>query len=87
LNDLVTATATLFSVIVVALSADLISLTVPGGFAGLALATGLLTLLTIIPAYVQPRGRVFPASLNERCFFPHIGLLSISTDKAHSFRT
>ncbi|KAH9978110.1 hypothetical protein BGW80DRAFT_1249701 [Lactifluus volemus] len=42
----------LVSVIVVALSAALISLTVPGGFAALALATGLLTLLTIIPMFI-----------------------------------
>jgi hypothetical protein len=66
LNDLTTVTTTLFSVIVVALSADLIALDGSSNlpFSALSLATGLLTLLTIIPMYGQPRGRVFPASLN-----------------------
>jgi hypothetical protein len=62
LNDLTTGITTLFSIIVLALSADLVALTAPFStftFAALSLATSLLTLLTIIPMYGQPRGRVF----------------------------
>jgi hypothetical protein len=67
LNDLTTVITTLVSAGVVALSADLIALTGPSNhlhFSALSLATGLLTLFTIIPMYGQPRGRVFLASLN-----------------------
>jgi hypothetical protein len=63
--------ATLFSIIVVALSADLIALTGPFNyltFSPLTLSTGLLTILTIIPMYGQPRSRVFPASLNDTAY-------------------
>jgi hypothetical protein len=74
LNDLTTVFTTLFSVIVVALSADLIALTGPSNyltFSPLSLATGLITLFTIIPMYSQPRGCVCPASLNGVHFFAY----------------
>jgi hypothetical protein len=66
LNNFATATTTLFSVIVIALSADLIAHTEPFyyQFSALALATGLLTVFTIVPMYGRPRGRGLPASLN-----------------------
>jgi hypothetical protein len=62
LNDLTTGISALFSLIVLALSADLCAVTGPFSaltFAPLALATSLLTLLAIIPMYGQPRDRVF----------------------------
>jgi hypothetical protein len=56
------------TIVVMALSADLITLTKSDysdfKFLGLALATSGLTLITIVPMYDRPRGRVFSASLN-----------------------
>ena len=61
LKSFAAATVSLFSLIVMSLSADLISLTEPlfyYKFSALALATSLLTLLTVIPMYALALGQV-----------------------------
>jgi hypothetical protein len=60
LKNFATGMVSLFAVIVMALSADLISITEPlyYKFSALSLATSLLTLLTVIPMYALALGQV-----------------------------
>jgi len=62
LKNFAVATVSLFALIVMSVSADLIALTSPFyyKFAALALATSLLTLFTIVPMYALAPGQVCP---------------------------
>ena len=73
LKNFATAKVSLFSLIVMALSADLISITEPlfyYKFSALSLATSLLTLMTVIPMCVLAPGHA--RSLSASRLFPHV---------------
>ncbi|KAH9971806.1 hypothetical protein BGW80DRAFT_419996 [Lactifluus volemus] len=76
--------ATLFSIIVVALSADLIALTGPFNyltFSPLTLSTGLLTILTIIPMFIVDlcgQGAFFSYTIVEIVWFSILWSLWLS---------
>ncbi|KAI0254222.1 hypothetical protein BJV78DRAFT_1371109 [Lactifluus subvellereus] len=61
-------TTILFSIIVIALSAALVAQIKPRGFSAFALATGLLTVITIVPMYGRPCDCA--PCITKRCLFP-----------------
>ena len=84
-----TATTILFSLIVISLSASLISLTEPlfyYKFSALALSTGLMTILTVTPMYDRTHAVV--VCITKKPFLSplHLGLLLICSAKGPFFR-